>query len=1042
MVRQTGGHRRDQFQYAVGIKKIRYLVLPAQQALYSHNILTLKKIYFITLAFLSMLASSSAQVVINEGSNRNYSAIADENGEHPDWIELYNSGVMPVNLLNYSLTDDPAEPAKWQFPNITLQPGEFRTVFCSGKDRKPVSGFITVSNTGAFTPVVGWNTHTFATPFHWDGVSGILVNTCSYSSAGYTSNSVFKQTATPFWSTVYSFMDGSPASCSSQYGYRAYLRPDLKMNGHIVGTGTIQNSPFDYPAPYGNWYWGARHQMLILASELTAAGLSAGNITNLAFNVVSTDPNTVYDYIEISMKLVSYTEVPATFDPVDPHNSLHTNFKISSSGEAVYLYSPAQVMQSQLFVNCDDLDNSRGSHPDGSPDLYLFQVATPSATNNPSATYTSYLQSPAFSVPSGFYDDPVSVSIYDPNQGSSTIHYTTDGSDPSLSSPLYTGNPVGIAASAVLKARAFKQGILPSPATVSSYLIGVTHLTPVISLATDNNNLYGPSGIFDNWWYDWEKTAYIEYFDSTRNLVFSQRAGIQIDGGWGGARANPQHSMRVKLDDGVLGDGPVNYPLIPDKPGRTVYSQFYLRNGSNQFLVYPYKDACEVKLLSAGTNNHYSAWRPVSVYINGGYFGLYELREKFDAEYFETLEGADPGQVDILSLSAWNYGVLHATEGSIEPFYSADSAFNLLDPADTSFWNSADQYFDMTSYTDYIIGESWITNTDWPWNNIKIYRSDKTGYRWRFCLTDVELALLPNGWTDCYFDAIQYMMGYDPSNIFIHIWQKSMQNDQYRNYFINRYADVMNTAFDYEVISPVETQMFDLTVAEMQNEYGRWGDPNNILGQMVNFHNNHSQFQFQISQRTAQVRNHIVSDLGLPNLVDLTLDVFPPGAGEIHISTITPGTYPWEGIYFNGVPVKIEAVAAPGYNFRHWRGNGLIADTLNAVFLDTLDVSAVNFTADFEEWAVPVPGPEELALSVYPNPASHVLHIRNDGNRSEPLHYEVMDMSGRILDEGQLPGGKRESEIGIGSLPSSLYILRLSNSREMVKQFRFVKIGD
>ena len=100
--------------------------------------------------------------------------------------------------------------------------------------------------------------------------------------------------------------------------------------------GDIQNSPTDYPAPYGNWYWGARHQMLILASELSASGLSAGNITSLAFDVVSTDPNTVYDYIDIHMKLVSYTEVHPEFEPVDTNNFLHTNFKISSSGETIY----------------------------------------------------------------------------------------------------------------------------------------------------------------------------------------------------------------------------------------------------------------------------------------------------------------------------------------------------------------------------------------------------------------------------------------------------------------------------------------------------------------------------------------------------------------------------------------------------------------------------------------------------------------------------------------------------------------------------------
>jgi hypothetical protein len=999
-----------------------------------------KKIY-LTLILLFISGIAGSQVMINEGSNRNYTSIADENGDYPDWIELYNSGATDVNLLNYSLTDDPVDPGKWKFPNVTLKHGEFKTVFCSGKDRKPVSGFIQVKNTGTFTPVTGWNIHPFTTLFYWDGVSNILINTCSYSSAGYTSNSVFKQTETPFWSTSSVYMDGSPGACLSQYGTRVRLRPDLKINGHIVGTGTIQNTPWSYPAPYGNWYWGARHQMLVLASELTAAGLSAGSITSLGFVVVSTDPNTVYDYIEISMKLVSYTQVPAEFDPVDPNNFLHTNFKISSQGEMIYLFSPAQVETSQLFVNCSDLDNSRGSHPDGSADLFLFGAATPSASNNTSNVFTEYEIPPIFSLPPGMYSGSVNIAIENPNQGPSAIRYTTNGTDPSLSSALYTGDSIEITTSSVLKARAFSAGVLPSPMTVASYLVGVDHFTPVLSIATDSLNLYGPAGIFDNWWFDWRKNGYVDYFDSLQNLVFSQRAGIQIDGGWGGARANPQHSMRIRLDDGVLGDGPVLYPLIPDRPNRTLYSQFYLRNGSNQYLVLPYKDACEVKVMSQGTFNHYSAWRPVSVYINGGYFGLYELREKFDAEYFKTLEGADPGKTDVLTLSAWNNFVLHAVEGTVEPFYSADSAYNLLDPADTTFWDSADRYFDMASYTDYIIGESWIANTDWPWNNIKIYRTDETNYRWRFCLTDVELALSPNGWTDCFFDHIQYMITSDTLNPYINIWQRAMKNDRFRNYFINRYADVMNTAYLPGQMLAVESNTFNRTVAEMQNEYARWGDPNNIQGQMLYFHGNHSQFHSQLSLRTEQVRGHILNNFSLPNLVDVTLDLYPSEGGTVTISTVTPGAYPWEGVYFNGVPVKIEAVPADGYNFSHWGGNGLIGDTLNPLFLDTLNTDVVNFTAFFEEWAVPVPVTGDPGgFSMYPNPADQLLHVRNDWNTPGTLHYEVIDVSGKTRLEGTLSGGEREWEISVGSIPSSVYILRLRNPEGGVKQLRFVRI--
>jgi hypothetical protein len=54
-----------------------------------------------------------------------------------------------------------------------------------------------------------------------------------------------------------------------------------------VGTGTIQNAQTGYPAPYGNFYWGARHQFLVTAAELQAAGASNGDINSIGFDVVT-----------------------------------------------------------------------------------------------------------------------------------------------------------------------------------------------------------------------------------------------------------------------------------------------------------------------------------------------------------------------------------------------------------------------------------------------------------------------------------------------------------------------------------------------------------------------------------------------------------------------------------------------------------------------------------------------------------------------------------------------------------------------------------
>jgi hypothetical protein len=878
----------------------------------------------------------NAQITINEGSNKNYSNIVDEDGDFPDWIELYNSGIDTVQLYNYSLTDDPAIPNKWTLPNIIMLPGEYKVIFCSDKNRKPISGFVNVLNQINYNPTIGWNSHTLSTPFIWDGVSSILLNTCSYSSAGYTSNSVFNQSNTPYYSTVYNFQDGSPNICQIGFGTKSTLRPNIKFNTTTIGSSAQQNSPYDYPAPYGNWYWAAKNQMIFPASELLAAGISAGPINSIAFDVASTDANTIYDYIDFSMKLVSHTEVTTSFEIVDTNLRLHTNFKIDSDGETVYLYSPAQQLVSSLFVNCSQVDNSTGSFPDTSANIVLFSAGTPGNTNNLSQPFTSYLLPPTISVPSGIYNTSITVNLNNPNGPGSSIRYTLNGDDPDSTSLLYNGNPIQVFYSGVLKAKAFSLNELPSTTAVSSYLFGISHVTPILSVVTDQENLYGPNGIFSNWQFDWEKAAYVEYFDTTQQLIFSQHAGIQVDGGLGGSRSHPQHSFRVELDDPVLGEGSINYQVIPNRPFRTKYSKLYLRNGSNYYLTLPYKDAAHLEGMAAETNNYYSAWRPISVYINGAYFGLYELREKFDTEYFEEIENADKDSLDLLSLSAWQGYVLRAVEGSVDSFYTTYDAFNNLNPIDTGYWNNADQYFDMKCYNDYIIAETWAGNVDWPGNNIKIYRSNISNFRWRFCLIDLEGSLGPFGFSTAYDDHIAYVLGANPNNPYINVFLKSIQNPKFKNYFINRYADLMNTTYKYDRLSAVANSFFNQTVIEMPKEYARWGDPNNINGQMSSFINNHQTFLSELSVRTEQVRNHIQSNFSLTSQVDVTLDVYPAGAGKIKISTIIPTTLPWTGVYFNGNPVEITAIPNIGYEFAYWDTNAIFnnIDTNIAVLLN------------------------------------------------------------------------------------------------------------
>jgi hypothetical protein len=998
---------------------------------------------FILFLFQFLIISAVfCQVIVNEGCNKNYSCLLDENGDAEDWIELLNASTDPINLLNFSLSDKPTQTQMWTFPAFTLNPGEREVIFCSGKNRFLGESFDFCLSQQNFNPTVGWNTHNLSTPFQWDGISNLILNICSFNNAGYTENSIFYQSDTPFPSTVVSFVDGSPAACSSNAGQLYSRRPNIRINGFQIGFGASMNSNTDYPAPYGNWYWGARHQILYRAEELIAAGVNPGNINSISFEVASTNSE-FYNYIDFYLKETDLNELSSEFVPLNG-TKFHTNFKLDGNGESVYLFSETNQLVSQLRVESPQKDITCGHSPDASG-VIKWMVPSPNDVNQTSQVFIDTLIQPTISVPTGIKTAAFSLTLINPNSQSipNKMVYTLDGSAPAFNSSAYT-TPININSSKVVRAAVFplnqNQGILPSKDRVATYLYNVSHKSPILLVTTDSTNLYGSSGIFDNYNSDWIKPAHASFLDSIPGhpLIFETKTAMRPDGGAGGSRSQPQHSFRLSFDHGALGERKIENQLIPDRDKRFLFSDIYLRNGSNQYLNLPYKDASQVRMMSEGTKNYYSAYRPVSVYINGQYFGLYELREKFNSEYFNIHDGATTDSIEILSLSYFYNLVLRALEGNVDNFFNSYEEFLNINPINTDFFEKADKIFDLKHYSDYIIGESYMGNVDWPGNNIKIYRSDKTQNRWRFCLIDLELSMQPNGWTSCVDNHIRYMLDQNPDNPYINIWLKSIKNNEYLRYFINRYADLLNTSYQTDTLLNLENRFYYSMVQEMPNEFARWGDPNNINGQMAAFNSNHQIFRDQLACRGEEVRADILNEFDLEKQIDIVLDVYPQSAGSIKLNTINPTIYPWNGIYFDGVAISMEAVPNSGHEFSHWLPNTHISDSLSSKFEGNIDSLLSNFTAVFK--ALPKPDGSEISFSLYPNPANEEITLAHDNKTlAKGCFYTVYDLNGRVILSGKVLNDNLQTQIPIQGLGASCYFIQISKNQEILETIKFMK---
>ncbi|MFN0276521.1 MAG: CotH kinase family protein, partial [Chitinophagales bacterium] len=785
-------------------------------------------------AIVFLFTALPAQIVLNEASNRNATQILDEDGDYEDWFELYNSGSSTVNLSGYSISDDSLELAKWTFPPILLNPSNHLFVYASGKDRLP--DFTTDHYEFPVSEDVVWNyiVPDATTPTDWMnlGFDDSGWNT-GEASVGYgdadDSSIVSPGTMSVYMRYAFNVDDTSEINNAIFHidfddGFVAYL------NGNIIASYGFSGTPA-YDAPSGldhesGMYAGYAPMQFPIDEATLHAYLTVGTnvlavqVHNVSSGSSDLTANPFLSFALATSEILWSIDFPFWYSSYYSGTNLHTNFKIGTEGETLFLSDASGVIIDQILVDDLEADFSIGRKTDGNDTLQIFTSATPGYSNNASTSYTGYVASPAFTLNAGFYDAAISTAITIP-AGDVSVYYTTDGQIPTTSDNLYTGTPIDISYTTVLKARCFDNTgvLLPGKVITNTYLVDEDITVPVISITTDDVNLYGASGIYDNWWTDWKKPCYIEYFDSLHINAFEQNAGIKIDGGAGGSRSLSQKSFRIEPDNSSYGDGILNYPIIPRLWYVDDYERFYLRNGSNFSNVLPYKDAYMTRITD-GTLNEHMAYTPIVVFLNGEYWGLYELRDKLDEPHFEHVHNVPNEELDLLSLSYWYGGVLRTLSGSDSDFYDMkDYLYYYPTPTDTDFFSIANQYLDLYQFTDYLIAETYLGNADWPWNNIKIFRDRGGNNKWQYGLIDVEWGLGYSAWTNAYTDMISYLFGY---NYNMEQFYALNQNEKFRHYFVNRYADLMNTTFQADRMLAMEDTIYNEVEGELARQWKRW----------------------------------------------------------------------------------------------------------------------------------------------------------------------------------------------------------------------------
>jgi len=460
-------------------------------------------------------------------------------------------------------------------------------------------------------------------------------------------------------------------------------------------------------------------------------------------------------------------------DENTPDGPLHTNFKLSASGEEIGLFNTDGNTLIDTIVFGEQTTNiSYGRYPDTTDNWRFFPTPTPGADNN--GAYLGEIEDVEFSHTRGFYSASFNLTMACVTPGVN-IYYTTNGRSPVIGEVNTPGSirytaPIAISSSKPVRAAATKTAWKPSPTTTHTYIFGASSAIksmPLVSLVGDpNTTFFEPNGIMAivGGYYDgdgvWHASGSGSYNNVIhRGIAYERPVSFEIidpcaaDGNYQmdcGIRIHASDYTRprfVRGDDWVTcwignykisfnlffrdnyGDNRFDYPFFSFTPEVQSHKTICLRAGMNDRCTPFVKDEWMRRLF------HDMGWAQetgtfVNLYLNGSYKGYFNPTGRSDNQFYQEWYGTD-NDFDIIT-----HGGLR--DGDWTAFNNLSNYIKTHDLSNTADYNYFADRFDITEFADYLILQIYSSNFDWPNNNWTVHRERSDTGKFRYNIWDAE----------------------------------------------------------------------------------------------------------------------------------------------------------------------------------------------------------------------------------------------------------------------------------------------------------------
>jgi hypothetical protein len=706
-------------------------------------------------------ASANTNITISEFMAKNTVTLADEDGTFSDWIEIHNAGTCPVNLNNWSLTDKSFQLTEWRFPDTNIAAGQFLVVWASGKDRRtpgaPLHTNFKCDDAGEYLALVQPDGLTIATQFSPTFLPQAA--DVSYGLASDTQTYTYLAQPTP----------GAPNSVSTNLNTGNCATNIIISEFMAKNTSTLA----DEDAEFSDWieiYNGSACPLNLnnwcLTDDATQLAKWRFPSTNL--------PSGQFLVVFASNK-----------DRRVPGAPLHTNFKMADQGEYLALVRPDGLSIASQFSPAYPSqfpDVSYGLPSNRTTNGYLA-FPTPGAPNAPATNF--FVSALHVHPPRGYYTNSVFVTIGTPTPGA-TIYCTTDGSVPSPTNGFVFTNALFLTNTTVVRAGAFLAGY-QSAFDVHTYVFpqqitqqtgagfpstwGTNHLggvvpaiyvcasnvvadprwsnqvpaallsLPTVSISMNTDDMFGPGGLYSNPLIgldngSFEKPCSFEYFSPAFPGEFQINCGVQIQGSASrDPLLTPKHNLRFVFKE-IYGPTKLDFDLYPGS-GVTEFNTVALHGSFNdhwfwlgaraQMLRDQWASDTQREMGEFGRHGNY-----VNLFINGLYWGMYDLGERPDADYAATYLGGQASDYDALSNDEIRDGT-NTTWNALIGFAARPGGINT-----EAAWSNMVFNLDVPDFIDYLLMNFYAANQDWPDHNYWTTGSPSHGVPFHFFSYDAE----------------------------------------------------------------------------------------------------------------------------------------------------------------------------------------------------------------------------------------------------------------------------------------------------------------